>query len=109
MSNNLAKRLLSEFLSFLLYKIDNDLLTMEEMDSLSKTVETNLRLIGTVDDFAKFYDQPRTNISSVIHRKLLDKPKRRVFYSFNSFRRIIPNKWKCHSVRRENQHDSTKE
>ena len=81
MSNNLVKRLLSEFLSFLQYKIDNDLLTMEEMDSLSKTVETNLKLIGTVDDFAKFYDQPRTNISSVIHRKLLDKPKRRVFYS----------------------------
>jgi len=109
MRNNLAKRLLSESLSFLLYKIDNDLLTMEEMDSLSKTVETNLKLIGTVDDFAKFYEQPRTNISSVIHRKLLDKPKRRVFYSFNSFQRIVPNKWKCHDNSIDSQHDSTKE
>lgn len=109
MSNNLAKRLLSEFLSFLQYKIDNDLLTMEEMDSLSKTVETNLNLIGTADVFSKFYDQPRTNISSVIHRKLLDKPQRRVFYSFNSFQRIVPNKWKCHSGHIGNQDDNTNE
>ena len=96
MRENVGKRVLSEFLSFLKYKVDNDLLTMEEVESMARVVEENLNLLGTADDFARFYDQPRTNISSAINRGMIRKPVRRVFYSFNAFRKIIPARWRCH-------------
>ena len=89
-----GKQILSEFLSFLKFKIDNDLLTMEEVDSLAHTIEEGLTIRGTVDDLSKFYDQPKTNISSLINRRLVAKPLRRVFYSFNAFRKIVPESWR---------------
>lgn len=36
MQRNTGKRILSEFFSFLQYKVDNDLLTMDEVESMSK-------------------------------------------------------------------------
>lgn len=94
--SNTMKEIVSEFLAFLKYKVDNDILTMEEVESMCKLFEKELMLIGTADDFARFYGQPRTNISSAINRGMLDKPIRRVFYRFNSLRKIVPAKWKCH-------------
>lgn len=97
MQENIGKRILSEILSYLKYKVDNDLLTMDEVESMSKAVEENLTVLGTADDFARFYGQPRTNISSVINRRLIAKPIRRVYYSFKAFRKIVPDKWKSHT------------
>ena len=96
MQDKVGKRIVLEFLSFLQYKVENDLLTMEEIDAVARILQEDLNVIGTADDFARFYKQPRTNISSVINRRMMDKPVRRVYYRFNSFRRIIPDKWKCH-------------
>ena len=94
MRDNVGKRVLSEFLSFLKYKVDNDLLTMEEVESMARAIEENLTILGTADDFARFYGKPRTNISSAIHNGMLEKPVRRVFYSFKAFRKIVPRSWK---------------
>lgn len=97
MRENVGKLILSEFLSYLKYKVDNDLLTMEEVESIVRTLEDNLTVLGTADDFARFYCQPRTNISSVINRKMMAKPIRKVYYPFKAFRKIIPEKWKNHT------------
>lgn len=94
MNNSPLKSTLSEFLSFLKYKVDNDLLTMEEVESLAHTIEEGLTVRGTTDDLANFYGQPKTNISSLISRKMVKKPVRRVYYSFKAFRKIVPEKWK---------------
>lgn len=93
------KVIVSEFLGFLKYKVDNDLLTMEEVESLAKAMEEGLEMMGTAEDFARYYGQPRTNVSSVINRRMLEKPKRRVFYPFRAFRKIVPKAW---SVTRNN-------
>lgn len=96
MQENVGKKMLSEFLSYLQYKVDNDLLTMEEVECMARGIEENLTLLGTADDFARFYKQSRTNVSSVINRRMIEKPVRKVYYRFNAFRRIIPEKWKNH-------------
>lgn len=93
---SIAKKIILEFIDYIRFKIENDALTMEEADSLARNCMENLNLTGTPDDFAKFYGQPRTNISSLINRRLLEKPTRRVSYSFNHFRKVIPLKWKNH-------------
>ena len=93
MQNNLAKRLVTEFLDYMKFKVDNDLLTMEEVDSIAKAIEEKMNIIGTVEDFAKFCKVSEANVRHVINRKVLDKPKRRVYYRFIPFIKNIPNKW----------------
>ena len=90
------KRLLLEFVDFIKFKIENDLLTMDDVESVSRAVKENLPILGTADDFARFYNQSRTNVSSVINRRMIDKPLRRVYYKFNLFQRIVPDSW-CHT------------
>lgn len=91
------KKIVSEFLGFLKYKVDNDLLTMEEVESIARAMESGIEVMGTAEDFSRFYGQPRTNISSVINRRMLAKPKRRVFYPFRAFQKIIPKTWGGHA------------
>lgn len=90
---NLCKRIISDFLGFLKYKVDNDQLALEEERAIVSFIEENLPLHGTADDFAGYFRQPASNVRNVISRRMLSKPKRRVVYSFLDFRRIIPDKW----------------
>ena len=96
MQQKVGKKILLEILSFLRYKIENDFLTMEEVESVSKVIENSLVVLGTADDFARYFGKPKTNISSVINRRMLDRPVRKVFYRFNSFLKTVPEKWLSH-------------
>jgi len=99
MESNLCKRIVLEYLSFLQYKVENDLLTMDEIESMAKMLEANLIVYGTIDNFAEFYSQQRSNVSAVIHRKLFAKPIRRVYYPFNAFQKIIPDRWRSQKMK----------
>lgn len=88
-----AKKLINQTLDFYKYKINNNLCTMEELESVAKVLSENLNVIGTVDDFAKFCNQSEGNVRHVINRKVLDKPKRRVYYRFLPFIKNVPTKW----------------
>ena len=87
------KTYLSEILDYYKYKLDNNLCTMEEMNSLAKTIQENMEIQGTISGFSEFYGQPESNIRATIARKLLAKPKRKVFYPFHLFAKIVPDKW----------------
>lgn len=89
-----GKIILLEFLDFLRFKISNDLLTMEEVEGMARMVEESLPMVGTSEDFARFYNQPKTNVTSMINRRMVQKPVRRVLYSFNVFRRLVPASWR---------------
>ena len=91
--SNLVKKLLSDYLGFLKYKVDHDKMTLEEEQAFVRLIEKNIPLLGTSEDFAKYYKQSPVNIRSVISRKLMEKPIRRVFYPFISFAKKIPKKW----------------
>lgn len=89
-----AKRTLSEILDYYKYKVDNNLCTPEEIESASKVLQENLDMYGTVEDFAKFFGVSETQVRSAINRKLIDKPKRRVYYRFISFLKVAPRAWR---------------
>lgn len=88
------KNNLSELIGYIKYKIDNDLCTPEEIESVSKMVMENLELYGTIEDLAKFYGVQESKVRNTINRKMLEKPKRRVYYRFLSFMKIVPEKWR---------------
>jgi hypothetical protein len=87
------KELIKQTLKFWLYKIDTNSCTMEEIRSLSSHAAESLGAIGTVEDFAKFCNKPEQAVRNVINRKVIDKPKRRVYYKFFPFIKNIPDKW----------------
>ena len=93
---NLGKRIALEFLDYLRFKVESDSLTVEEVDSIAKTFESSLNLTGTADDFARFYGKSKTNVTTVIDRKMISRPKRLVSYSFNEFQRAVPISWHIH-------------
>ena len=93
-NQTLVKRILSDFLGYLRYKVDNDKLTLEEEQAFVKLIEDNLPISGTSDDFARYYKQSPVNVRSVINRKMVDKPRRMVMFSFLKFSKIIPDKWR---------------
>ena len=88
------KHNLSEIIGFIKYKVDNDLCTPEEIESVSRMAMENLELYGTIEDLAKFYDVPESKVRNTINRKMIEKPKRRVYYLFLSFMKIAPDKWR---------------
>lgn len=88
-----AKKLINQTLDFYKYKINNNLCTMEELESVAKVLSENLNVIGTVEDFAKFCNQSEGNVRHVINRRVIDKPKRRVYYRFLPFIKNVPTKW----------------
>ena len=95
-NTNIAKRIILDFLDFIRFKIENDSLTLEEADTIAKTIAGGLNLTGTTDDFARFYGKTKTNVTTVIDRKMLSKPRRVLLHSFNEFRRSVPRTWTFH-------------
>lgn len=89
-----AKKELLEIIGFYKYKIENNLCTPEEIESTSKLLQENLDIYGTAEDFANFFGVSETQIRSAINRKLIDKPKRRVYYRFISFLKVAPRSWR---------------
>lgn len=89
-----AKKLVIEFLDFLKYKVENDLISMDDIDSIARAIKQDLKIVATIDDLAAFYGQPNGNVRSLINRRMIQKPQRRVYYSFNAFSKIVPEKWK---------------
>ena len=90
---NFCKIFLSDFFGFLQYKVDNDLLTLDEVESLAKIIREQIPISGTAEDFAGYYGQSVDNVRVTISRKYLGKPKRKVLYSFIKFCGIKPSKW----------------
>ena len=88
------KNNLSEIIGYIKYKVDNDLCTPEEIESVSKMAMENLELYGTIEDMAKFYNVPESKVRNTINRKMIEKPKLRVYYRFLSFLKIVPEKWR---------------
>ena len=88
-----ADKYISEFLGFMKYKVDNNLCTMEELESARKWAQENMEINATIRDISKYYGIPENQIRATISRKLIAKPKRKLLYPFSKFLKIIPNNW----------------
>ena len=93
MQQGIENKILSEFFGFLKYKVDHGGLTLDEGRALLRFFDS-VPLSATAEDLAGFYGKSPVAVRSVIHRKLISKPKRRVSYDFKEFRKVAPDKWK---------------
>ena len=90
-----SKNYLSEILAYYKYKVDNNLCTMDEMNSTIKAIESNMDIYGTADDFANFYGKSKDAVNGIIKRNVIEKPRRNiVLHSFKAFIKRIPQSWR---------------
>lgn len=87
-----AKKELLEILDYYKYRVQNGC-TMDEINSTLKMLENNMKVNGTIKNFADFYGVPESVVRTNIARKMVDKPKRKVLYPFHKFIKIVPEKW----------------
>lgn len=102
-SQSLGRVFLSEYLAFIKFKVDNDLLTLDEVRQMEEVVRRDIHIGGTTDDFAMYFRQSPVNVRCVISRKYIGKPKRKVIYSFDKFLGIVPDRWLCCRQYAENE------
>ena len=81
-------------LGFYKYKVDNNMCTMDEMNSAARVLQENLDISGSIKDFSTFYGVPENQVRSTISRKLIAKPIRVLLYPFHKFLRIVPDSWR---------------
>ena len=93
MAKSTIKAIVSEFLGYLKYKVDNDLMTMEDITAIAKVIQGGLDVRGTAEDFAGYFGKTTDDVRHVIHNSVLDKPVRRVYYSFAKFLKGVPQRW----------------
>ncbi len=88
-----VKKLLLEFLHFLIFKIENDGMSLNEMEALLNMVETSVPAYATVSELASYYGKSEVAVRSVICRKMRSKPRRIVTYDFREFSHVAPDSW----------------
>ena len=85
---------LADVFGLLEYKVRNGSMTYEDTVAFLSMLEANGGIKATVEDLAGFYRQSEDNIRHIIHRSLMPKPKRRVYYDMLSFAKNVPTKWR---------------
>ena len=92
--NNFAKILLLEFIDFVRYKVETDRMTMDDMEAILRTIESNMHIHATIDDLSAFYGKSKDAVNSVIKRRMIQKPLRNVvLYPFHVFLKLVPDSW----------------
>lgn len=89
----MIKKILLDIIDYYRYKIDSDQCTESDMRSAFNLLSNNLVCDTTIKDLALHYNQSESNVRNVIARFYIPKPKRRVFYNFMEFLKVMPDKW----------------
>lgn len=93
-NNNIAKRIVLEFLEFIKYKVENDKLSMRDVKAVARMFEENLTMTATLDELSDYYGKNKEAVRSVIKRRMFQKPIRNVvLYPFHVFRKLVPSSW----------------
>lgn len=85
---------LAELLDFAATRARSGQMTLGEVNSLRDAVLENSDVMASVQELAEHYGQSEHNVRCVINRKMISKPVRKVYYSFNKFSKIVPKSWK---------------
>ena len=86
-ADNTIRDALADFLGMLAHKARTGQMTDDDVAVLSRAIHDAGGIRATVRDMAGYYGQSEDNIRHIIHRNLLPKPERRVYFDFGAFRR----------------------
>lgn len=93
MKHNDSRNELANILSFVADRARSGQMTLEEVNSWVDVILSRSTIWATVQELAAYYGQGEQKVRNLINRRYIGKPKRRVYYSFNAFSKIVPKSW----------------
>ena len=91
---DIMRNALADMFGILEHKTRQGSLTVDDMKSILSALEAGGGVKATIRDLAGYYGKKEVDVRNVIHRNLMPKPMRRVYYDFGRFCRIVPKKWR---------------
>ena len=89
-----TKQQIIDILDFWKYKILHNGCTPEDFNTIGELAKNgNLDIGATIKELADFYGKSENAVKLQINHKMLEKPKRRVQYSFTKFNELVSDKW----------------
>lgn len=91
-----AKKRLLDVLEFLARQVEEDECTIDEMESIFKTITKEVNARATVKELSTFFGQSEANVRNVISRNYVsgrEKPRRRVTFRLGNFMDAMPRTW----------------
>lgn len=67
--------------------------TLQQMRSLLNIVVENVDMDASLDEIADHFGQSKNNVSNVIARRYIGRPKRKVLYPLQKIIQIVPQSW----------------
>lgn len=97
MKEQTMREVLCECLGLIENKIKDGSVTVSDIKSMVETLASSVGVDATVKEVAGFYNTSEVNVRSLIKRRILKKPKRRVYYDFREICRNAPKSWHAKS------------
>ena len=92
-NDELLKGLIIETLDKWKSDLINNRCTPTEIKSLANMMLENVEADATLDEIAQHFGQSKSNVSNIIARRFLGRPKRVVVYPFQKILKIVPHSW----------------
>lgn len=88
------RKVLCDCLGMVERKIKNGTVTIGDVRAMFDALNSGVGIDASVKEIAGYYGKSEVNVRSVIKRKLISKPKRKVYYNFSELCRKVPNSWR---------------
>lgn len=93
-TEKVMREALADMFGILSYKVRNGAMTLDEMKSVMDLFSHASTPKATVKELSDYFGQTEDNVRHIIHRNMMPKPTRKVYYDFNSFCRFVPKRWR---------------
>lgn len=93
MKEETMREVLCDCLGIISQKVRNGSITITDIRTLTDALFSGSEIDASVKEVAGYYGQSETNVRSLIKRKILSKPKRKVYYNFTEICRKVPKSW----------------
>lgn len=75
------------------YDIIHNKCTPAQIKSVYNALVNNLEMDASLDEMAEHFGQSKSNVSNIISRRFIGKPKRKVLYPLHKIIKIVPRNW----------------
>ena len=90
---NVMREALADMFDLLSQKVRNGTMTSADLRSVLSCLEAGGGVKATIRELADYYGKTETAVRTILHRYYIPKPQRRLYYDFQTFRKVIPQSW----------------
>lgn len=84
---------LCDCLGMIELKIKSGSVTIGDLKSILEALAASVGIKASAKEIAEYYGESEVNVRSLIKRRLISKPQRRVYYNFSELCKKVPKSW----------------